>query len=71
MRLFAICTAMKWSHLPWPGGLYDQHPKLLDDWVYIFQEQNREQDRKDQKQKAEMERNQRNQRNQSRRIRAR
>ena len=27
---------MKWSHLPVAGGLYDQHPKLLEQWRYIF-----------------------------------
>jgi hypothetical protein len=27
---------MKWSHLPVGGGIYDQHPKLLDDWLTIM-----------------------------------
>jgi hypothetical protein len=27
---------MKWSHLPVAGGLYDQHPDLLDQWWVIF-----------------------------------
>lgn len=27
---------MEWTHLPVAGGLYDQHPKLLDDWMVIF-----------------------------------
>jgi hypothetical protein len=27
---------MKWNHLPVAGGLYDQHPQLLDEWQYIF-----------------------------------
>jgi len=27
---------MKWSHLPVEGGLYDQHPKLLDDFQIIM-----------------------------------
>lgn len=27
---------MKWNHLPVAGGLYDQHPKLLEQWDYIF-----------------------------------
>lgn len=26
---------MKWTHLPVTGGLYDQHPALLDDWYVI------------------------------------
>ena len=29
---------MKWNHLPVAGGIYDQHPKLLDEWEIIFAE---------------------------------
>lgn len=29
---------MKWSHLPVAGGLYDQHPQLLEEWEVIFSE---------------------------------
>jgi len=29
---------MKWSHLPVAGGIYDQHPKLIDEWEIIFSE---------------------------------
>lgn len=36
MRLFALCEQMKWSHLPVAGGIYDQHPKLLEEWQIIF-----------------------------------
>lgn len=32
---------MKWSHLPVAGGLYDQDPRLLDDWRYIFGERSK------------------------------
>lgn len=28
---------MQWSHLPVPGGLYAQHPRLLDEWQEIFE----------------------------------
>lgn len=28
---------MKWAHLPVAGGLYDQHPKLMDEWDIIFE----------------------------------
>lgn len=38
IRLFALCQAMKWSHLPVAGGIYDQHPKLIDEWEIIFSE---------------------------------
>ena len=27
---------MEWNHLPLAGGLYDQHPRLLDEWQVIF-----------------------------------
>jgi len=27
---------MQWNHLPVAGGLYDQHPQLLEDFLYIF-----------------------------------
>jgi len=28
---------MKWNHLPVIGGVYDQHPKMLDDFMIIHQ----------------------------------
>jgi hypothetical protein len=48
MRLFVMCEQMKWSHLPVAGGLYDQHPRLLEEWNIIFTARNKkeEQDRK-------------------------
>lgn len=49
---------MEWNHLPVAGGLYDQHPQLLDEWLYIFSRkaahEKQEQDRRD----AEMKRKQ-------------
>ncbi len=39
IRLFAMCKAMKWAHLPVAGGIYDQHPQLLEDFMYIFNKQ--------------------------------
>jgi len=27
---------MQWNHLPVAGGIYDQHPKLLEEWSIIF-----------------------------------
>lgn len=55
IRLFSMCRAMKWAHLPVAGGLYDQHPKLLDDFMYIFSKQSEwdEQERKREKRKQE------------------
>jgi hypothetical protein len=36
LRLFIICEGMNFTHLPQAGGLYDQHPRLLDRWVTIW-----------------------------------
>jgi hypothetical protein len=36
LRLYTICDAMKWNHLPVSGGLYDQDPRFLDDMVVIM-----------------------------------
>lgn len=48
---------MKWNHLPTDGGLYAQHPDLLDGFSYIFQERNKhdreEHEREKKKQEAE------------------
>jgi hypothetical protein len=38
LRLYTICKAMKWNHLPVGGGLYDQHPQFLDDMFFLMQE---------------------------------
>lgn len=34
-----IAQAMDFNHLPVQGGLYDQHPELLRQWLIIFQAQ--------------------------------
>lgn len=43
-----MCEQMKWNHLPVAGGLYDQHPRLLEEWNVIFRERAKkeEQDRR-------------------------
>lgn len=38
LRLFNLCSSMKWAHLPNAGGLYDQDPVLLERFAYIFSE---------------------------------
>lgn len=30
----------KWSQLPVAGGLYDQHPQLIDEWEFIGYKKN-------------------------------
>ena len=34
--LYSMCRGMDWNHLPVAGGLYDQHPRLLDEWAVIM-----------------------------------
>lgn len=36
IRMFSLCENMKWTHLPAAGGLYDQHPDLIDGFRYMF-----------------------------------
>lgn len=42
-----MCKAMRWAHLPVAGGLYDQHPKLIDQWQYIMAAEAEEEVRKE------------------------
>lgn len=46
IRLFILCNGMNWCHLPADGGIYAQHPKLLDEWDIIFDEQARHEQKK-------------------------
>lgn len=41
---------MNWSHLPEPGGIYQQHPQLLDEWLVIWQIKSRYEKKKQQEQ---------------------
>ena len=36
---------MKWNFLPISGGLYDQHPELLDQFTYIFSERSEQEEK--------------------------
>lgn len=56
LRLFALCQAMEWNHLPVVGGLYDQHPQVLEEWVYIFQRKHLHEKQQRDKHEAEMKR---------------
>lgn len=46
---------MKWNHLPVAGGVYDQHPDLMDKFHYIFVKRADHEDK--QRKKDEQERN--------------
>lgn len=56
LRMFQICEAMKWSHLPLPGGLYAQDPDLLDGFLIIFSERVKHDAAEQKKRDAEMNR---------------
>jgi hypothetical protein len=47
---------MRWNHLPVPGGIYDQHPKLLEQFQTIFQRLAVEEQREADRRKREMQR---------------
>jgi len=47
---------MKWNHLPNKGGLYDQHPDLLDQFNYIFGERSEQEEKDRRKDEAKQKR---------------
>lgn len=47
---------MKFTHLPVDGGLYDQHPVLLEKWQYIFAEKGKYEKQQQKKQEQEAKR---------------
>jgi len=53
LRLYLLCKAMKWTHLPNAGGIYDQHPKLLDDFLTCFEVDGQVQEAKHRKMEQE------------------
>ena len=53
LRLWAVCNAMKWNHLPVAGGIYDQHPEFLDDIMVVFDEKWKADKRESDRQKNE------------------
>lgn len=55
LRLFSLCSGMKWAHLPVAGGLYDQDPALLDAFSYIFQKVAENEQAENEKQRRESE----------------
>jgi hypothetical protein len=47
---------MKWTHLPLAGGIYDQHPDLLDKFMYLFAKKSEQAEKERKKQEAEAKR---------------
>lgn len=37
LRMYWLLKGMEWNHLPVAGGIYDQHPKFLDDMQSLMQ----------------------------------
>jgi hypothetical protein len=58
MKLYLIAKQMRWAHLPLAGGLYDQHPELLDQWSVLFRLENEKALADHRKQQAEARRTQ-------------
>lgn len=54
-----MCEAMRWNHLPVAGGLYDQHPQLLEEFNLIFAAKARKEERERKEQERKMEAKQR------------
>lgn len=46
LRLYGYSKALKFSHLPDPGGLLDQNPIILQEWMEISMAENEEEARK-------------------------
>ena len=42
LRLYGYSKMLKFAHLPDPGGLLDQNPVLLNEWMEIAQAENEE-----------------------------
>lgn len=59
LRLFLWCAGTKWAHLPVAGGIYDQHPTLIDEWGVLFEIQAKHDKAEHEKQRQEMQRQQR------------
>lgn len=55
IRLYVFCENTNWSHLPLAGGIYDQHPRLIDQLEMIFRRVNRKRAEDQDKAKREAE----------------
>lgn len=62
LRLYVFCKGIKFTHLPVDGGLYDQHPDLIEQWEVIMEAEAARKKRDSEKQEAEMRRNTRRRR---------
>jgi hypothetical protein len=56
--MFSLCEGMKWAHLPNEGGIYNQSPQLLDDFMVIWEIKGEHEKKRQAKEQAEMKRQQ-------------
>jgi hypothetical protein len=42
IRLYAFAKGIEFGALPLAGGIYDQHPKLVEQWATIMAAESRE-----------------------------
>lgn len=54
LRLYAFAKALKFTHLPNAGGLYDQHPRLIDEWTTIIRVEGEVEYERQEKQRQDM-----------------
>ena len=59
LRLYVFCKSIRFTHLPVPGGLYDQNPQLMDEWDLIMAIENQVKAKRQKKQELEANRNKR------------
>jgi len=57
ITMFAICSRMKWNHLPIEGGIYAQDPELIRRWRLIWEAQDEKERAEQAKQKREQQQN--------------
>lgn len=55
LRLYGYSKALKFAHLPDPGGLLDQNPILLQEWMEISMAENEEEAKKQEKEERKRE----------------
>jgi len=51
--MYSLCKGMKWNHLPVAGGIYEQHPTLIDRFYYIMAEESKHEAAEAKKKEAE------------------
>lgn len=57
LRLYIFSKNLKFAALPVAGGLYDQHPDLIEQWSIIMEEEGLRQKQEADKREAEARRN--------------